>query len=95
MLVRLKADVKGATGRTKHFLGTLVEGTLVKTEQRPVPAWVEISKEGGAFYLFYFGADGTCLTDTWHQTLDEAKHQAELEFAISAAEWQPVSGEEL
>ena len=33
-----------------------------------------------AFYLFGCDADWQTVTDTWHQTLDDAKRQAEFEY---------------
>ncbi len=90
MPIRLKADVKGSTGRTKHYLATMVGDTPVPTKEFPIPAWVEISEEGEAFFLSYFNADGSFLTDTWHETLERAKKQAAFEFGIAADEWQEI-----
>jgi hypothetical protein len=87
----LRAVVKGSTGKTKHTVGEFVEGKPVAVKSLPVPAWVEISAEDGAFYLLHFNANGTCVADTWHQTLDEAKRQAEFEFGITPDEWTSVS----
>lgn len=85
--MKLRATVKGSTGKTKHTLGEFVEGKAVPVKTLPVPAWVEICAEDGAFYLLHFDAQGICFADTWHQTLEEAKQQAQFEFGISAAEW--------
>jgi hypothetical protein len=30
-------------------------------------------------------------TDTWHQTLDDAYHQAEWEFGVRQEEWIEIS----
>jgi hypothetical protein len=38
------------------------------------------SDEGKGFYLFGCDADWSSVTDTWHQSLDEAKNQAEWEY---------------
>ncbi len=32
------------------------------------------------FYLFGCDSEWQAVTDTWHQTLDDAKHQAEFEY---------------
>jgi hypothetical protein len=90
MIMRLRANVNGATGKTKHAVGEFVAGKVVPVKTLPVPAWVEISEENGSFYLLYFDTNGNFLTDTWHQTVDEAKRQAEFEFGISAEEWTSV-----
>jgi len=51
---------------------------------------VEIVEEDNAFYLFYFSADGQCMTDTRHPTLDKAKRQAAFEFEICEQDWETV-----
>jgi hypothetical protein len=38
-----------------------------------------------AFYLFGCDPEWNSLTDTWHQSLDEAKDQAEFEY--EGAKW--------
>jgi hypothetical protein len=86
----IRADVKRSTGRTRHFLAEMVGDTPVPQKEMPIPAWVEIRDHDGSFYLMYFDADGNYLTNTWHQTSEQAKHQAEFEFGISADEWEPI-----
>jgi hypothetical protein len=57
---------------------------------RPFPPFVEL--EIAAYpgekscYLFHICADGQG-TDTWHETIDDAVHQAEWEFGVKAEEW--------
>jgi len=72
------------TGRTVHHVG----GTVA-----PTPAVLQIARYEGdpGFYLFYCSATGEVLTDTYHQTLDAALHQAEFEFGIRGSEWSDVS----
>ncbi len=53
------------------------------------PVRVAIEPGSGGYYLFRYGTNGKCLADTWHETVDAAKHQAELEYAIAAADWSP------
>lgn len=88
--MRMRAAVKMATGKTRHAVGEFVAGKPVPVKTLPVPAWVEISEEEGAFYLLHFDANGTSFADTWHQTLEDAKRQAEFEFGIVAGEWTVV-----
>ncbi len=40
-----------------------------------------------AFYLFGCDADWQNVTDTWHQTLDDAQHQAEFEYEGVSKTW--------
>ena len=93
MCMRLRAKVNECTGKTKHSIGTIVHGTPMEIRPLPQPAWVEIVEDTSAFYLLYFDAEGVCLTDTWHETLDSAKGQAEYEFNISSTEWETVKEE--
>ena len=40
-----------------------------------------------AFYLFGCDADWQVVTDTWHQTLEDAQHQAEFEYDGVSETW--------
>jgi hypothetical protein len=40
-----------------------------------------------AFYLFGCDSEWQTVTDTWHQTLDDAKHQAEFEYDGVSKTW--------
>jgi hypothetical protein len=42
----------------------------------------------GAFYLFGCDADWQSVTDTWHQTVEDAKHQAEFEYEGVNKTWK-------
>jgi len=43
----------------------------------------------GGFYLMYVPESGTG-TDTWHQSIDDALHQAEWEFDVKPGEWMKL-----
>jgi hypothetical protein len=47
---------------------------------------IEETYEG--FFLYSYPKDGAIAGDTWHLTLDDAKHQAQFQFAIS--DWADV-----
>jgi hypothetical protein len=55
----------------------------------PVPSELRIVRHDGqqGFWLLYCDASGQELTDTWHQTLEDALHQAEFEFTVKPAHW--------
>ena len=40
------------------------------------------------YFLFGCDADWDVLSDTWHQTLEDAKHQAEFEYTGVSCTWQ-------
>ena len=45
-----------------------------------------------SFYLFGCDENWETVTDTWHQTLQEAKEQAEFEYEGVSATWQKPEG---
>jgi hypothetical protein len=44
-----------------------------------------------SFYLFYCDEHWGVLTDTWHETIEDAKAQAEFEYKGTSRTWQAVS----
>jgi hypothetical protein len=67
-----------------------MEGDHLVKDRSPTPAWVEIQLSDGGFVLLHMDADGVCLADTWHETLVEAKAQAQFEFGIQDEDWRPA-----
>ncbi|MGD1915912.1 MAG: hypothetical protein ACFCBV_06980 [Phycisphaerales bacterium] len=49
-----------------------------------------ICEEEGAVAYYLFGCDEQwdCVTDTWHESLDDALQQAEFEYVGVTATWQ-------
>ena len=45
------------------------------------------SSESGGFYLFGCDEDWSVVTDTWHESLDDALHQAEFEYVGVSSTW--------
>jgi hypothetical protein len=46
------------------------------------------STDSRGFYLFYCDATWKEIADTWHQSLDDAKAQAEFEYHGIGSQWQ-------
>jgi hypothetical protein len=69
-----------ATGKTRHAVGGAVQAAV------PGLAICQYPEDSG-FYLFYCDAEWAPITDTWHASIEEAKHQAEFEYQGSAATW--------
>jgi hypothetical protein len=69
------------TGRTRHVVGG---------ELAPTPAELRIAQYEGdpGYYLFYCDEAGAEITDTYHDSLEEAIAQAEWEFGTKAEEWE-------
>jgi hypothetical protein len=74
------------TGATEHYFG-MPGGP--RTEMAPFAA-LAISQSDDSYYLCYLDEDWDYVTDTWHQSLDDALHQAELEFQGIGDKWQAV-----
>jgi hypothetical protein len=74
------ANKFGATGKTKHFLGTV---------PAPVPWRLVIAQpsQGNGYYLLHFDENGEEITDTYHESISEAMSQAEWEFEIPESAW--------
>lgn len=69
------------TGKTRHYRG----GELL-----PTPRELKIGKypNDHGFYLLYFDGAGNEMTDTYHDTLEDAMAQAEREFQVKVDDWE-------
>ncbi len=85
--MRLRAIVTEVTGRTTHLRGVRVFGELEVVVVADANT-IEITVQDGAVYLLRFDRDGACIADTWHETVEAAKEQAKLEFAVDDSDWQ-------
>ena len=88
--MKLKAKVLKVLGNTRHAQGHIDGDHVVDDGALPTPAWVQIEPDGDAYLLLYLDANGDSITDTWHQTLDDAKGQAEFEFGTTEKDWKTV-----
>jgi hypothetical protein len=88
MKIILKAKVKRVTGKTRHAIGTLLDGRPIPVAPLPAPAWVGIASGQEGFFLLHLDLHGTCFNETWHDTLEAAKKQAQFEFEIPHDGWQ-------
>lgn len=72
------------TGKTRQIVNGQLMGAM---------AGLAICQPGGSseFYLFGCDADWTVVTDTWHQSLDEAKDQAKFEYEGISQTWSHVA----
>lgn len=87
--MKLQARVRHVTGRTTHSVGTIVSDQVVPVENMPAASRVELVREGESYFLYRYSASGEFAGDTWHQTIKEAKHQAEWEYEIRDSDWKP------
>jgi hypothetical protein len=74
------------TGACRHF-------NLSTNLEDPYPSSIAIVKEGNdSFLLMRFAEDWQFITDTWHESLEEAFGQAEFEFEGVSKTWQMGDG---
>ena len=70
------------TGATTHRAAEIIDGEVVPGDTLGPFAALGITRdnESEGYLLFYFDQDGDEVTDTWHETLEDAKGQAEFEY---------------
>ena len=68
------------TGNCRQIVAGVVQGAA---------AGLAICRNEGedSFYLFGCDENWQSITDTWHETLEDAKHQAEFEYAGVSSTW--------
>lgn len=75
-----------ATGGTRHYRGGA---------ELPPPAALRIIKFVGdsGYYLLYLDKEGFEMTDTYHDSVEEAMAQADWEFQVKPHDWNIVTPE--
>jgi len=68
------------TGNTRHF----VHGSL---KDKPDSLAITQFQGDSGYYLLHLDANGGEISDTYHETLNEAFDQAEWEFNVQRSEW--------
>ena len=80
------------TGKTRHTQGSLLPEGVVRGDELPTPSELLIAQlppdEG--YYLLYLDKAGNEITDTYHDSLEEAVAQAKWEFDVETSEWETV-----
>lgn len=68
------------TGECRQIVAGVIRGPA---------AGLAICRYDGEENVYLFGCDEqwSCVTDTWHQTIEEAIRQAEFEYEGSFATW--------
>lgn len=76
----------------KHYRGlppVLTGGRDTRVED-PAAMFLLIEEDPSGVFLYGFGENGECITDTWHLTVDDAKHQADFEYEGTVLHWTEV-----
>ena len=93
--VRLFAvvDRQGLRPKVRHTVGFPAELTHGEDETEPLP-WpdvlVIVEESQGNVFMYRLTRSGEPCGDTWHQSTDDARHQAEYEYGDALGEWRPV-----
>ena len=81
----------GTIGKTRHMVGLPLElGAPDPPIDMPPTKYVLLQELDEGIFLFRFAEDGADAGDTWHETTEDAMHQAEFEFGISGSSWRAV-----
>ena len=75
------SEKQQSTNKTKHYFGNII---------LPSPYELRIVKFNNdpGFYLFYCDESGLEMTDTYHDTMDQAEEQACFEFLVQSDDWE-------
>jgi len=74
------------TGNTRHY----VDGAMMG---KPSALRIARYPTDSGYYLLYLDENGHEGTDTWHERIDDARHQAAAEFGVHSHEWTVLSRE--
>ena len=80
------------SSNVKHYLGLppeLTDGEDARKEAHAALFLVIEGKPDGVF-LYRFSAGGDCVGDTWHMSVDDAKHQAAYEYEGPELNWRDI-----
>jgi hypothetical protein len=81
----LRATIRTMSGTTTHLQGMPAPGGI-EISRLPDPITVEVVEQDGAFFLLRLDRAGHCLADTWRDTLEAAKAQANFEFGVEESD---------
>lgn len=87
---KLRAAVDRSTGKARHAIGSIESGKLCTLDTIECPSFVEIVEYEDGTYLFRYDAAGVSTSDTWHESVADAKKQAEFEFEIPSEGWEEM-----
>lgn len=70
---------------TFHYAGDLSHQELL-----PMPDLLIIEERPEGIFLVRYKLDGTEVGDTWHESIKDAKDQADYEYKDNINEWQQI-----
>jgi hypothetical protein len=87
-----KLIVEPLKAKVRHYRGFPPEltGGEDLREQMPPAAVLLIEPKPSGIFLFRFTANGQVVGDTWHETVEDAQHQATFEYENLVSDWIAV-----
>lgn len=81
---------KAAPHRTRHYCGLPPEvaGHEDSRVELPAAAFVVLDTSSEGVFLYRYDSEGRFAGDTWHKSVEEAKHQAAYEYSVSDGDWR-------
>lgn len=78
-----------------QFLGLPEElsGSKDSRSELPRPQILIIEEQDDGIFLYRYTLDGRFGGDTWHATMEDAKHQASYEYGEAVGEWHAIPPE--
>ena len=78
--------------RGVHYEGAPPEltGGVDTRREMGTPAYLVIEDAKDGVFLYRYGSDGLCVGDTWHESVNDAMHQAVYEYGGDMGDWQDV-----
>jgi hypothetical protein len=81
-----------SVAKVRHLQGLPPEVTGRRDERRelPSPAFLLLEERADGIFLFRHDAQGRCVGDTWHMSVQDAKDQALFEYPGVSLDWREV-----
>ncbi|MGE3843378.1 MAG: hypothetical protein AB7I50_17545 [Vicinamibacterales bacterium] len=82
--------------RVRHLVGFPSELAEGSDDTRPLPrphVLVIEEESAGSVFLYRMTQGGKSGGDTWHQSLADAKHQADYEYGDAVGTWSEIPGD--
>ena len=70
-----------------------LSGSKYSRSELPRPQLLIIEEQDDGIFLYRFTMDGGFGGDTWHATMEDAKHQASYEYGEAVGEWRVIPPE--
>src|SRR5688572_2036314 len=84
------------TPKVRHYWGMppMDDGADDSRQLMPPALFLLIDENTDGVLLVRHSESGAFCGDTWHESIEDAKHQADYEFGTAVGEWIPVPEEE-